>query len=377
VTRSSLPTLPDLLPPAGDERVQSALARLTLAFGPRGGHVVVTAPTARAAEALVWRVETSIVAYRTYWVSGRALDAVDLLRVFATDVPTAESLAATVHILLGRARSVGRPVVIVVSDADAAAVHQLDQLRLLADSTPEASDLLRLVLLGAPGLLEILRQPAARALASRVTNLIAAPAEPATEEAVSTALPLTAHLMSEPRPRRARRPRPWRIAAAGVLGSALAAVVVPLLMPERAPSLPTTTAEPAVLADTEPPPPPLETHQPAPPDAVTPAPVPLPAATAEPVPTTMPPPRAIIHPPSPATPRLHSVQVGAFRELARATALRDELARSFEWVMVTDVELAGTLWHRVRVEGLADRAAVEAALARLRRAGHQPILVRP
>jgi cell division protein FtsN len=45
--------------------------------------------------------------------------------------------------------------------------------------------------------------------------------------------------------------------------------------------------------------------------------------------------------------------------------------------MVTDVELAGTLWHRVRVEGLADRAAVEAALARLRRAGHQPILVRP
>jgi cell division protein FtsN len=194
--------------------------------------------------------------------------------------------------------------------------------------------------------------------------------------------------MSEPPARPAvapRRLRARRIAAAGALGLVLAAVVVPLLMPAPGPTLPTIAAERPALADTKPSPPAAETHEPAPPAAVvTPATVPPPAATeatvpfgVEVVPTTLPPPRAIIHPSSPATPRLRSVQVGAFRELDRANALRDELTRSFEWVMVTDVELRGAVWHRVRIEGLADRAAVEAALTKLRRAGHQPIAVRP
>ena len=88
------------------------------------------------------------------------------------------------------------------------------------------------------------------------------------------------------------------------------------------------------------------------------------------------PPQAIVH--EPASPKAsgRSVQVGAFRDPVRAAALRDELAKRFEWVMVTQLERDGVVWHRVRVEGLDSAAAVRDAVASLRRAGHQPIVVR-
>jgi cell division septation protein DedD len=362
----SLPTPPDLLPATGDQRVQSLLARLAVALGPRTGHVVVTAATAQEACALMWRVETEIVAYRAFWVSGRTLDAAHILRVLATDEPMAESLLAAVRTLLVKARGVGRPVVIIVSDADAAAVHELEQLRFLAECTPEAPELLRLVLLGSPTLLETLRRPEARALATRISSLVAAP-----QETVSAPLPHTGHLMSESLAlpaAGARRPRAWRIAASGLLGCAVAAALLPLFMPGDEPTPVSIAAEPATTPPATAAPPMVETpvESPAPP-----------AAVVAPAPANPPPPRAIIHRPPGAAPRLRSLQVGAFRDLARATALRDQLARSFEWVMVTDVERDGVVLHRVRVEGLASQAAVDAALAELRRAGHRPILVRP
>ena len=85
-------------------------------------------------------------------------------------------------------------------------------------------------------------------------------------------------------------------------------------------------------------------------------------------------PTAVVHPAPPSGRR--SIQVGAFRDPARAGALREELAKRFEWVLVTRIERDGVVWHRVRIEGLETPAAVNAAMTALRRVGHQPIAVR-
>ena len=366
--------LPDPLPPEGERRAQSALARLATALGPRVGHVVVTAATAKDAEALLWRVETEMVAYRAFWVSGRTLDAAHLLRAFAADDPMAESLPAAVQTLLGKARSVGRPVVIVVTEADAAAAGELERLRLLVECTPDAPEVLRLVLLGGPALLEILRRPEVRALSTRITSVVAT-----SDETVTTPLPLTAQMMTAPLDGPTRGGRPWRIVGAGLLGSALAVSLIPLLMAAQGRSRPDGVPAPTVAPAEAPGDVAERLEPPAPPPAaaVEPEPAPPPAAPATAAPATLPPPRAIVHSPPAAAPRLRSVQVGAFRDLARATILRNELAETFEWVMVTDVERDGITLHRVRIEGLASQAAVDAALTKLRRAGHHPILVRP
>jgi hypothetical protein len=230
------------------------------------------------------------------------------------------------------------------------------------------------VLLGGPGLLETLRQPALRALASRVASVVAAP-----EDALPASLEVTSSVLSEPGRRveaRSRWPHPWRIAAAALLGSALAGAIVPLVVSTGAPPPPLIPAVPTVapVAPSVPPAPVVAAAPPAPsesvsvtPETVTPSP---------PMPAPRPAPAAIVHPPIPPRLRGRSIQVAAFRDPARATALRDELAKRFDWVMVTRVERDGVVWNRVRIEGLESAAAVDAAVVALRRSGHQPILVR-
>jgi len=327
--------------------------------------VVVTAGSADAAEALVWRAEAAIVSYRCGWLNGNTLDAAHLLRALGVDDAEPRALPATMRALLADAGAIGRPLVVVVRGADTAAPAALEELRLMLEGAADALDTVRLVLLGGPALLETLRQPAVRALASRVTSVVSAP-----EDAASTPLDLTSGLMNEPQRRMAARspwPRPWRIAAAGLLGCTLAGAVVPLVMPVGTALPPSIAPAPAAVVSPAPADPGPEAQ------ALPPTP-----ATAAPVPTPLPrpAPTAIVHPPAPSRLRGRSVQVGAFRDPARAAALREELAKRFEWVMVTRVEREGVVWHRVRVEGLETSAAVDTALAALRRLGHQPIVVR-
>jgi cell division septation protein DedD len=330
-----------------DATADAPAAKLATALRPRPGHVLVTAATAKDAEALLWRVEADIVAYRCLWLNGRELDPVRLLRAFALEDVLAESPHVAIRTLLGKARAIGRPVVVVVTEADGASAADLERLRLTLECTPDAGDLVRLVLLGGPALLEILQRPEARALATRITNRIDAP--PIAGEA---ALPQTSRLMREPlRVESTRRPRRLgRVIVAGAGGALFAAAVGGIVI---APSVP-PAAPRVVVAEVvgETPAPPVEAMPP------------------EPTP-----PRAVVHPPAAPILRGHTIQVGAFRSLANATALRDQLARSFADVRVTPMRRNATVLHRVRIEGLASEATVTAALATLRQAGHQPMRV--
>jgi cell division protein FtsN len=364
--------------PVADAHAERATRRLAAALGPRAGHVVVTGPTAKDAEALLGRVESDIVAYRCAWVDGRRLDAPHVLRAFGLDDPDVRTAPAAFRRLCAEARGLGRPVVLVVTDACAAPPGTLEALRLMIEGGPDALESLRFVLAGGPALLAALRRPEARALATRVTTIVEAPDAPAT-----VTLPVTTSLTNAPARSRGRRwPRPRRILAAATLGSAFAAAVAPVVVPQHAPAPVSIAAEPAASEPAavapEPPAPPLAEALPpveATPPLAADASPPAADATASPA-ADPPPPQAVVHDPPPASPKLRSVQVAAFRDPAHATALRDELAERFEWVMVTEVERDGVVWHRVRVEGLPDRAAVNAALTTLRRSGHQPIVVR-
>jgi hypothetical protein len=372
-----------------DERARSAIARLAAALGPRSGHVVVTASSSEAAEALVWRVEAAIVSYRCGWLDGAALDAAHLLRAVGAEDAEPRALPATMQALLADAGAIGRPLVVIVRAADTATPSSLEELRLMLEGGAPTLETVRLVLLGGPGLLETLRQPMLRALASRVTSVITAPEDP-----LSTSLEVTSSVLSERARRteaRSRWPHPWRIAGAGLLGALLAGAVFSLVLPTGAPPPPLIAAVPTVAPVA--PAPPLE-PAPSPPSVPSPTPIvapvsPDPALHSQtrpaempetvmpaPAPAPRPVPAAIVHPPAPSRVRGRSVQVAAFRDPARATALRDELAKHFDWVMVTRVERDGVVWNRVRIEGLESAAAVDAALAALRRSGHQPIVVR-
>jgi cell division protein FtsN len=185
--------------------------------------------------------------------------------------------------------------------------------------------------------------------------------------------------MEAPQTTASRRwPSLGRIAASALLGSVVAGAIVPLFSSPRAPSV--RAVAPAALAPaaaTAPALAPAPVAEPAPPpieQLVSSAPAVAPPVAAPAV--TPPAPRAVVHPPDAPHVTGRSVQVGAFRDPERAGALRDELAKQFEWVMVTRVVLDGVVWHRVRIEGLENAAAVQNALAALRRAGHQPIVVR-
>jgi cell division septation protein DedD len=348
-----------------DATADATAAKLTTALRPRPGHVVVTAATAKDAEALLWRVESDIVAYRCLWLSGRELDPVRLLRALATEDVLAESPHVAIRTLLGKARAIGRPVVVVVTEADAASAADLERLRLTLECTPDASDVVRLVLLGGPALLEILRRPEVRALATRITNRIDAP-----QIASEAALPQTSRIMSEPlRVESERRPRRLgRILMAGAGGAAFAAAVGGIVITPSDPPASPIVATAVATAPT--------LDAPAAPPAVAEVAGETPAPPVEVMPTPEPtPPRAVVHPPAAPIVRGHAIQVGAFRSLANATALRDELARRFADVHVTPMQRNGTVLHRVRIEGLASEAAVTAALATLRLAGLQPMRV--
>jgi rare lipoprotein A len=70
-----------------------------------------------------------------------------------------------------------------------------------------------------------------------------------------------------------------------------------------------------------------------------------------------------------------TVQVGAFADRARAESLRDALTRDGDVAMVTEAEVGGDTFFRVRLGPYPDRQTARAAAQRLASRGHRAVVV--
>ena len=70
-----------------------------------------------------------------------------------------------------------------------------------------------------------------------------------------------------------------------------------------------------------------------------------------------------------------AVQVGAFASRARAESLRDALARDGDVPMVTEAEVRGDTFFRVRLGPYPDRQTARTAAERLAGRGHRAVVV--
>jgi hypothetical protein len=158
------------------ERDAREFARVSRALRVGSGHIVVTAADVERAETLVEAAIAAVEPYRVLWVSATT----DGIVTFAGDVlafaavggvsaaSPANKIVSPIGGLIDEARGVGKPVVVVVADADLASVKRLESIRIQLDAAPGAIDVVRIVLVGCPVLSRILELPAARGLSSRV-----------------------------------------------------------------------------------------------------------------------------------------------------------------------------------------------------------------
>lgn len=152
------------------------VARIARALRVGSGHVVVIARDVEEAENLVESAIALADPYRVLRVSattdGMAVLASDLLAFAAESGPdvrrSRDKVSSPVAGLMAEARAAGRPVVVVVADADLASIKRLESLRIQLDSAPGAIEIVRMVLIGCPVLSRILDLNAARGLSSRV-----------------------------------------------------------------------------------------------------------------------------------------------------------------------------------------------------------------
>ena len=70
-----------------------------------------------------------------------------------------------------------------------------------------------------------------------------------------------------------------------------------------------------------------------------------------------------------------SLQVGAFRQIANASALAQKLSADFPGVRIVTVERGGVRYHCVRLGGFADEYALAARASQLREAGYPAVRV--
>ncbi len=89
---------------------------------------------------------------------------------------------------------------------------------------------------------------------------------------------------------------------------------------------------------------------------------------------------ALPGPQPPASPTMAStglltVQVGAFTSRARAESLRDTVGRDGDEATVSEAEVGGEIFYRVRVGAYSDRAAAQAAAQRLAARGHRVVVL--
>jgi hypothetical protein len=169
--------------PAGDfeSARRDATAKLAAAIGTRPGHIVVTGPD-DVTEALLTDAVAATPIHRTIRVQGRSLDPDAVVTSLCADkigagqpwIRQREAMRALVE----EAREAGQPIVVAVAGADWADVPRLERLRQMTECVPEATDVVRMVLLGGPRLVTMLRRAEARKLATRVVAVVQAPTPP-------------------------------------------------------------------------------------------------------------------------------------------------------------------------------------------------------
>jgi len=152
-----------------------AAAKLRTALQERSGYVVVTAESSAAAEALFTAVEPRLTTFRTVRASGRDLDPEAIVRSLWRDGEPPFPARLAMRALIDEARAAARPIVVAITDADAADPARLERVRLTLEGAPDASEIVRIALLGGPALIELLRQPATRAVAMRIGASVQVP----------------------------------------------------------------------------------------------------------------------------------------------------------------------------------------------------------
>jgi hypothetical protein len=415
--------------------IDLAVAKLRTALQERSGYVIVTAESPAASEALFATVEPRLTTFRTVRTAGATLDPESVVRSLWREGEPPFPARLAMRTLLDEARAVGQPIVVAITGADAVDPARLERVRLTLEGTPDASEILRIALLGGPGLIELLRQPEARGIAMRIGASVAVPAADATLPAAVIAEPTAEDVV--------RRGVASMVGTIAAVAAVVAAIASWSLWPRADPIDPPETSPPPVVAQATgplqpaapvPPPAPQQdapaapAHEPpiavapeppaapapepavvvakaepaAPPVAeVPPAPPPVPApetpaaatpAKSEPAklePTkpnpvatarveTGPPPTAREEgtaKPVPA-PRGAALQVGAFVRADGAEAVRQKLSSRFPTVYVSPAKRGdGTTFHRVRIGGFRSTHDLDLAAAVLRTEGYTPMRV--
>jgi sporulation related protein len=407
--------------------IDLAVAKLRTALQERSGYVIVTAESPAASEALFATVEPRLTTFRTVRAAGATLDPESVVRSLWREGEPPFPARLAMRTLLDEARAVGKPIVVAITDADAIDPARLERVRLTLEGTPDASEILRIALLGGAKLIELLRQPEARGIAMRIGASIAVPAAEATLPAAVIPEPTAEEVV--------------RRGVASMVGT-IAAVVVAIaswaLWPRAGAVDPPESSPPAVVAQATgalqpaaPVPPPPTQQEPTvapavePPIAVAPEPPGAPVAqppaavAAKPEPAAAPPaaeapkpqvPTETAAAPTPAkpeppkpepvatarveagpppaareesaptpvlAPRGAALQVGAFVRADGAEAIRQKLASQFPSVYVSPAKRAdGTTFHRVRIGGFRSTHDLDLAAAVLRTEGYAPMRVR-
>jgi hypothetical protein len=162
-------------------------ARLRRACSRGSGHVVITGSDRAEIHAVLARVLDTVEPLRAvrtlaidsdpYATVDRVISALDADIEADTYLDRDEAMLA----LLARAEEIDKSIFVIVDDADAASIEQLEQLRSSLAAVPEAFERLRLVLVGNESLVRKLEEPAAEALGAEITTRVSVDARPVAE----------------------------------------------------------------------------------------------------------------------------------------------------------------------------------------------------
>jgi general secretion pathway protein A len=352
-----------------------------------------------------------------------------ITRQFGLETPgeSTKELTDGLNRFLMQQRVAGRKVMVFIDDAQTLPAEVLEQVRLISNLETTREKLIQIVLVGEPGLLELLDSRALRQMGQRVSvcyeigpltqeetavyirqrmDLHAEGATPGfTREAVDA---IFRHTQGNPRlinrvcaaalglahnrqdaaigravameatgefseePVRQRRGRfLLTTAAAGLVGGLMLVAGIYLARRNEVP-VPPVAGEPVVLSLPATPEP---ASAPAPPAE------PLPEPPAPPRPDP-PPPAAVVQasrPPAPAPARMtHSVQVGAFLQLENARQLVAKLTGKGVRAYIFEIrDGQNRTWHTVRVGDFPSRQAAQTHADEFARREQMKVLVRP
>jgi cell division protein FtsN len=160
---------------------RDAIAKLAGTISGRPGHVVVTGPDA-VTETILSDALAATAVHRSIRVQGRSLDPDAVATSLCADKlgsgqPWVRQREA-MRTLVEEARAAGLPIVVAVAGADWADAPQLERLRQMTECVPDATDVVRIVLLGGSRLVTMLRRSETRELATRVVAVVQAPTPP-------------------------------------------------------------------------------------------------------------------------------------------------------------------------------------------------------